>query len=378
MGRKSSVQVPSNPGRAAININPDGYRCIRCGRHFKKQTNNFPRLQSPIYTSNDGFSPVCRHCFVEMLSRYTDVLGSEKDAVRRMCLKFDIYWHESIWNMLAKSNAANSRILSYISKSNMVQFAGKTYDDTLDEERKEELENAQSLVISELQAIKDNGESGGGGGEESYSIPQEIIDYWGSGLPPEMYLELEKRMKYWNEQRDTSVVDPGAEALLRQVCILEVSITRDVAAGKPVDKQTNSLNTLMGSLNLKPIQKQKDAMSSMLTEKPLGVVWQMIEEEEPIPEPDEEFRDVDGIRRYVMIWFFGALCNMLNVNNKYSRLYNEEIERLKVERPEYEGEDDEAIIEDIFERAEREAEERRKALELEDDEDDDGADTDTT
>lgn len=376
MPRKSSVQVPSNPGKASTPINSDGYKCLRCGRNFKKQTNNFPKLQSPMYAANDGFSPICRHCFIEMLSRYTDVLGDEKEAVHRMCLKFDIYWSEAIWDMLAKTNAANSRILSYISKANLVAFAGKTYDDTLDEERQIEFDNAQALVISELQSIKDSGDAADTA--DVATVPQEVIDYWGSGLPPEMYLELEKRLAYWNEQRDTSVIDLGAEALLRQVCILEVSIIRDIAAGKSVDKQTNTLNTLLGSLNLKPIQKQKDAMSSLLTEKPLGVVWQMIEEEEPIPEADEEFQDVDGIRRYVMIWFFGALCNMLNVNNKYSRLYNEEIERLKVERPEYEGEDDETIVEDIFERAEREAEERRKALELEDEEINDGEDADTT
>ena len=376
MPRQSSVQVPSNPGKASTKLNPDGYKCIRCGRHFKKQTNNFPKLQSPMYMANDGFSPICRHCFIEMLNRYTDVLGDEKEAVRRMCLKFDIYWTDAIWDMLAKTNASNSRILAYISKANLVMYAGKTYDDTLDEERQIELDNAQALVISELQSIKDSGDDADV--VDATAVPQEVIDYWGSGLPPEMYLELEKRLAYWNEQRDTSVIDLGAEALLRQVCILEVSIIRDIAAGKSVDKQTNTLNTLLGSLNLKPIQKQKDAMSSLLTEKPLGVVWQMIEEEEPIPEADEEFQDVDGIRRYVMIWFFGALCNMLNVNNKYSRLYNEEIERLKVERPEYEGEDDETIIEDIFERAEREAEERRKALELEGEETDDGEDADTT
>ena len=372
MPRQSSVQVPSNPGKASTKLNHDGYKCIRCGRHFKKQTNNFPKLHSPMYMANDGFSPICRHCFIELLNRYTDVLGDEKEAVRRMCLKFDIYWTDAIWDMLAKTNAASSRILAYISKANLVMYAGKTYDDTLDEERQAQLEAAQALVISELQTMKDGND--GVLVTDIPTVPQETIDYWGSGLPPEMYLELEKRRAYWDSQRDTSIVDLGAEALLRQICVLEVTINRDVAQGKAVDKTVNSLNTLLGSANMKPVQKQKDAMSSMLTEKPLGGVWQMIEEEEPIPEADEEFQDVDGIRKYISVWFFGHLCKMLGVENKYSYLYDQEIERLKVERPEYEGEDDEAIIEDIFDRAARTAEEKRKALEYQDDED---GDTDT-
>ena len=252
MPRQSSVQVPSNPGKASTKLNHDGYKCIRCGRHFKKQTNNFPKLQSPMYMANDGFSPICRHCFIELLNRYTDVLGDEKEAVRRMCLKFDIYWTDAIWDMLAKTNAASSRILAYISKANLVMYAGKTYDDTLDEERQAQLEAAQALVISELQTMKDGND--GVLVTDIPTVPQETIDYWGSGLPPEMYLELEKRRAYWDSQRDTSIVDLGAEALLRQICVLEVTINRDVAQGKAVDKTVNSLNTLLGCANMKPFQ----------------------------------------------------------------------------------------------------------------------------
>lgn len=365
MPSRNGVKVPSNPGKAPTVAPKEGYTCPRCGRHHKKAMGKFPKLQSPLYAANDGYCPICRHCFIEMLSHYVDVLGDEKEAVRRMCLKFDIYWSEDIWAMMLKTNATNSRILAYISKANLVAFAGKTYDDTLDEEMEERRKAEQALVISELREISEDGETDTTKGVKPEDIPQSVVDYWGSSLPPEMYLELERRREYWSSKWNTSDLEPGAEALLRQVIITEVTINRDLADGKSVEKQTSSLNNLIGSLNLKPIQKKYGADNSALTEKPLGVVWQMIEEEEPIPEPDEEFKDVDGIRRYIMIWFFGCLCNMLGIDNKYSRLYDDELKRLKVERPEYEGEEDDAIIEDIFERAERREEERRKALEIE-------------
>jgi hypothetical protein len=84
---------------------------------------------------------------------------------------------------------------------------------------------------------------------------------------------------------------------------------------------------------------------------PYGVWLRKIENDHPIAEPAPELRDVDGIIKYITIWFFGHLCKMLKINNTYSQLYEEEMARLRVERPEYEGEEEESIFEDIFERA---------------------------
>lgn len=65
----------------------------------------------------------------------------------------------------------------------------------------------------------------------------------------------------------------------------------------------------------------------------------------PIPEPDPELQDVDGIKKYITVWFFGHLCKMLGLNNSYSRLYTDEIEKLRVDRPEDEFDDDELLYE---------------------------------
>ena len=40
----------------------------------------------------------------------------------------------------------------------------------------------------------------------------------------------------------------------------------------------------------------------------------------------------------------GHLCKMLGVKNGYTKLYDEEIDRLRVEKPEYDGDDDEALM----------------------------------
>lgn len=339
---KQSKITKSSPGVAApIKDVPDKFYCTRCPRDYTRQRGNFPASQSPLYRENGGYLPVCRHCVDEMYQHYKTVLGDEKSAIRRICMKFDIYWNDKIYGMLNKSSTTNSRVLSYISKSNLYQFVGKTFDDTLDEEN-ELLQRSSDVALDEI--ITDN--------NEEVTISSEIVEFWGAGFAPSFYIDLERRLKYWCGDTDRYSMDVSECAIIRQICMLEVTITRDTAAGKSTDKSVNALNTLLGSANLKPVQKKKEENLDAAAEStPFGVWIRKIENTRPIAEPDPQLKDVDGIAKYVSVWFLGHLCKMMKIENTYSRLYEEEMARLRVERPEYEGEDEEAVFEDIFTRA---------------------------
>lgn len=340
-----SAKPGSKPGNAApvTERNQDKFYCTRCTRSYNKQRTNFPMSQSPIFKENGGFVPVCRHCVEEMYQHYREVLCDEKQAIRRICLKFDIYWSDKIYAMLNKSSTTNSRVLGYISKANLYQFTGKTYDDTLDEE---------ALIVPYSYMNQENGDENNlSDSMEELMISQDIIDFWGSGLTPSFYAELERRYKYWCGDNPDEM-DVGERAVIKQICILEVTINRDIAEGKSVDRNINALNTLLGSANLKPVQRLKDDSQGSVDEQtPFGVWIRKIENTRPISEPDPDMKDVDGIAKYISVWFLGHLCKMLKINNKYSAMYEDEMERLRVVRPEYEGEDEETVLEDIFERA---------------------------
>jgi len=167
-----------------------------------------------------------------------------------------------------------------------------------------------------------------------------------------MYNQLEDRRKYWmsrlpNEGRD---IDIGTEAIIRQICSLELDINRDRIAGKAVDKSVNALNNLLGSANLKPVQKKNESDAS-IDNTPFGVWIQRFETERPIPEPDPEMQDTDGIIKYITTWFYGHLGKSLGVKNVHSKLYDEEIKKLSVDKPEYEDEDDiddDELLYDVF------------------------------
>ena len=71
------------------------------------------------------------------------------------------------------------------------------------------------------------------------------------------------------------------------------------------------------------------------------------EDEEPISEPDERFRDVDGIKRYILVWFLGHFCKMMGVKNKYTEAleqdYEEEVSKYTVEPPTFDDEEDSMV-----------------------------------
>lgn len=333
---KVKVQARSTKPKQATQREDDNrtYYCCRCNHQYKHQQRNFPASQSPLYRGNNGYLPICNTCIDEIFEHYKTVLENETEALKRVCLKFDIYWNPEIYQMTSKANTSASRVRSYTSKTNLYKYVGKTFDDTLDEERAER----SSVIVDQVRDISDT----------EIDVSPESVEFWGAGFEMNYYPELDRKYKNWTEDIPKPI-EKAVEALYKQICILEITINRDSTLGKNIDKNVNMLNTLLGSLNAKPSQKKADeAMDAEFDKKPFGVGIRMYENSRPIPEPSPELRDVDGIIRYISIWFYGHACKMLKIKNVYSKMYEEELEKLRVENPMLDEEDDEAFFEDIY------------------------------
>lgn len=333
---RSKREIVAEDNAEAKNI--EVFRCTRCGKEYKVQRNNFPRVQSVLYKYNNCFSVICNSCVDYIYERYVYEFKEPSVAAERICQKLDVYWSKNVFDgVVQKNKNGASEIRSYIGMTNLTQYSGKTYDDTLTEYEKNRIHPI--LGLTEVKEVSDDVEA-----------------FWGKGLSNSHYIELERRLKNWKGDRDISDFDMGELTVIKQICMLEVQINLDAAAGKSIDKNVKALDSLLGSGNLRPVQKKTDDSDSKEDKTPFGVWINRIENDEPIPEPSEEFKDVDGIVKYVSTWFLGHMCKMLKVNNRFSNLYEEELAKLTVERPEYEGDDDEDIVEDIFERANKAAE----------------------
>lgn len=327
--------------------------CVRCGTGYSRPKGFFPVSHSPMYRGS-GYLPWCNDCIEKMFSDYYTQLGDRRAAMRRMCMKMDLYWNAQLYESSAKTVGTHSLVRNYIGKTNIIRYIDKTFDDTIKEEG--ERDPYAAVPVKSGYLPEDDVPSA------QPDVPEETVSFWGPGYTPTMYLELEQRRKYWMSRLGVTPdkLDIGTEALVRQICNIEIDINHDRAAGRAVDKGVTTLNTLLGSLNLKPVQRQSDADAQM-DNTPFGVWIRRFENERPIPEVDPELRDVDGIIRYITIWFFGHLCKMLGIRNGYCKLYEAEIAKMRVELPEYNDEDDDTMLSDIFgdkdENAEEEGEE---------------------
>ena len=307
--------------------------CSRCGKMYTKQKGNFPASQSPLFIES-GYLPVCNHCMEGLYEHYREALGSGEAAMQRLCLKFDIYWNPEIWGMVSKISTSTSRVRQYISKTFLIRYIGHTYDDTLDEA-------ARPFIPLEMRDVE---EDENGDAPIKTDVTQETILFWGAGFDEAMYKELDMRYERWTKDlpKPMPIVE---ESLYKQICIQEAQINRRASAGQDVEKGQNALNNLLSSLNVKPNQK-KDDESADLETTPLGVWAKRWEENRPIPEYDDEIQE-PKIIKYITAWFYGHIAKSLGLKNMYSQVYEDEIAKYRVEKPEYEEDDDDQIIADV-------------------------------
>lgn len=331
--------------------------CSRCGISYGRRKGYFP-VSYAILHKGIGYIPVCKQCIDDMYNKYLSQCDNAANAVRQMCRKLDLYWNAQLFEDVEKKNTAHSMMTAYIAKLNTGKYVGKCYDDTLAAEgvlwsfggasRLVSSEPDQPELYDGAEEYKDDYDEPTIEADESIDITDDIIMFWGPGFTVSMYRELEQRRRYWMSKfEDNENLDVGAEALIRQICNLEIAINKDRVAGRSIDKNVNMLNTLLGSLSLKPSQNRDDG-DSATESTPLGIWIRRWETQRPIPEVDPELRDVDGIVRYIETWFKGHLSKMLGYKNAVSKMYEDEINKYRVERPSYEEDDDETVFAETF------------------------------
>lgn len=353
----------------AMEVSTDRAICSRCGIAYGRRKGNFPVCYGSLY-KGVGYLHICRDCVDKLFNNYLSQCNNARDAVRQMCRKLDLIWSPSAFDSALKVAATRSVFSSYLAKINTTAYAGKCYDDSLlnegalwnfsghsnkpaDSNAKLASEKSDAPNIPDEQVITEELPKEVDIREkpveaEKIDITDDIIAFWGPGYTPSMYSELEQRRQYWLTHLPEGVeITVGLNGLLRQICSLEIDINRARASGASVDRLVTTLNTLIGSAMLKPTQSNNDG-DSPLDKTPFGVWIKKWEDDRPIPEPDPQFKDVDNVVRYIEVWFKGHLSKMLGLRNSYSKMYEEEMERYKVELPEYEDEDGEALFNDIF------------------------------
>ncbi len=304
-----------------------GGKCMCCGKIFDVRKGNFSKSKSQWFMGNDGYLPWCNDCKEHMFDFYTKKYSGDEDAaIKRLAMMFDMYYCDNLLEASEHSTPGSPKINTYMGRINIRQHADKTYDTTLDEEKK------AALAAGDIKNTK---------------VTQKMIKFWGRGLDEQDYLYLEDQ--YQNLITRHECKTAAQELLFKRIAKALLNCEKADATGdtKKIKEANDNLQNLMGSAQIKPNQTNDNALADTNT---FGTLIQKWEEEKPIPEPAPEWQDIDGIGKYFRVWVLGSLLKMFHLKNPYQEEFDEEMEKYTAHKPETAEDDsaDTSLRETIF------------------------------
>ena len=296
------------------------FRCVMCGNEWTTQKNNFPSGgSSPLWKGNGGYLPFCRSCceslMENMIAFYS---GNEEHALKHLCRTFDWYYDESASTMtLNQVKKGNSRLALYPSKmfTRQVALRGSTYLDTI----RNDYEASKIVKDSDELPVEDIPE------DDGFVVTRDMVRIWGAGFTKEQYRYLEEEYKDWITKNVCNT--KSQEEIYRNIVLAQLDIRTARERGGKVSDAQKALQELMNSANILPKQTADNILADTQT---FATLLKKYEETNPIPEPDERWKDVDGIRKYMNTWFRGGLAKALKIKGvDNTRLYDEAVEEME-------------------------------------------------
>lgn len=283
------------------------YVCYRCTREYTKQLGNFSKTRSPMWAGNDGYIPVCNQCTRELYEHYFEVFNSKEAALRRLCMKFDVFWADSVYKMTLGGAVRDNPFKEYVSKSNLAQVKGTSYDDTLDNEAIEE----GNLILDNKQMIEAV-ESG------DVDLSTDDVERWGGGYTAEEYAIMNR---HYNELTiGEKKMDFLKKKYINDLCYIHVQSLRALKKNdnKSYSELLQSYQKIAASAHIKiaaDIDTSNDVLGKWLAD---------IEEFTPAEYYSDKtkYRDFFGIGEYCKRFIFRPLKNWITGSKDKDKEFN--------------------------------------------------------
>jgi len=290
-----------------------------------------------------GKIPYCKECIVKLYNGYfekykkLEYANPDRKAVERICMTFDLYYSDKIFDsvmkQIEKDDIVGTSIISMYAKNvKMYQYRKKNYDSTIQEKYKEAKDKDSVLSIYDS--------------DDTQKVEEVELGtrLFGSGFTDDDYVYLYREYCDWTTRHECQT--KSQEELFKQICHARLNLLKAERAGDDTKDLMTTFLKALEAAKLQPKQNAGDALSDAQT---LGTLIDKWENTRPIPEVDEELRDVDNIGLYIDVFFRGHLSKMMNLKNGLSNLYDKFMSKYKVEKPEYDAdEDNEALFDAIF------------------------------
>lgn len=304
-------------------VDGDLIMCVDCGEWLSA---------SNFYVSKKykrGIYPVCKKCVlakVEQRQNKDDKPNEKKEVVIEMMKSMDLPYIDDLYESCCKSVADD--VNEKIKRSPFMQMLTAIL--SLPQYKNKTFKDSELPVDTEANTV-------------NKKIKKATIDRFGyMGFSDQDLLFLQDEYNNWVTRCEVNTV--AQETLFERISCKKLEIAKATKAGKDTKDLDKALQDLMNSANILPKQNSLDAVSEGQT---LGTLIEKYENDRPIPDPDPDFKDVDGIGRYITTFFFGHMCKVLGIKNRFSKTYEDYMAQYTVKPPEYEVEED---SEDLFDR----------------------------
>lgn len=316
-------------------------QCMCCGEH--NPIDDYYHSNSVFFGASKKI-PYCNKCIEKLFRKYETSYMSEgypdpkKKAMERLCMAFDIYFDSDVYEAaLERKGTAteNTPITSlYLKRVRMNQTSRKTYDNTI----KKKTDAAMLELGKDMMML---------GSDNDSERAKTIFDaerFFGKGFSDEDYLFLSEQYQDWTTRHECET--KSQEEVFKQICFTQLEILNAQRTKQDTKDLVATFQKLLDTAKLQPKQNHSETNSNTQT---FGTLIDKWENTRPIPEIDEDLRDVDKIAVYIDTFFRGHLAKMMGIKNGFSTLYERFMKKYTVTRPEYDDESDsEALFDAIF------------------------------
>ena len=317
--------------------------CFYCGKNYVET--NYYSTNSKFYSGLGSESyvglgkiPYCKQCIEKLYQYYFDryvkqgYSNPERKAVKRMCMFLDIYYRDDVFHSSLRKFNEDDRVISpmtqYMKTIQLWQYNrnGESYENTIDEE--EQNDDSSSILTSAT---------------DDFQVDDDTINFFGNGFTEDDYKFLKREYDDWVARHECKT--KVQEEVFKRLCFKQLEILKATRRGDDTKDLDATFQKLLETAKLQPKQNAGDATADNQT---LGTLIDKWENERPLPEIDEELRDVDKIALYIDIFFKGHLSKMMGIKNAFSNLYTKFMKRYTVEKPEYSDEENSEVLFDAI------------------------------
>ena len=280
-------------------------KCSRCGE--EKELSEYYKSQSSLNKA-DGKLPLCKDCVMDIFEENLQIYKDEEKALYKTLFNLDIYFDLKLSKraLIDTYNTDKHILKSYLSNINLVQYKGKVSKDSpampsLWDIPEEEFQTYELEKID----IK-----------EPILITKEIITRWGEGKSNEDYMYLEDMYNTMLKTYDTS--NPMSVETYKQIVLNYLDVKKLREAKNPDNKKIGEIlkinSMLQADCRIKDVQASNDEDNMYWSKFIEEIEWT-----EPIPKPEKEFADFDGIKKYIKKWFVEPFAKSRKLKENHDR-----------------------------------------------------------